>query len=146
MPHHPSARHRTVLPPCAGQPKECYIYRFACTGSIDETILQRQTQKGGLLDMLDRGKLPPSHSRDRDQLFGLDEETTASRLHERLPSDSPYADAGLWAHVDLSESATRRSSVPESWLRRLCQRATADLAAHGNAWGSTSTRQAGSAL
>ena len=120
----PSAYARTALLPCAGQHKECFIYRLAGTGGIDETILQRQTQKGGLLDMLDRGKLPPSHSPDRDLLFGLDEEGTASRLYACLPSDSPYAEATLWSHMSLGESADRKecvASIPESWLRRLAE-------------------------
>ena len=72
--------------------------------------------------MLERGKLPPAHSPDRDLLFGLDEEGTASRLHERLPSDSPYADQMMWSHVGLGEGSARQerlADMPESWLRRL---------------------------
>ena len=117
---------RALASVSAGQTKECYIYRLACTGSIDETVLERQTRKGGLLDMLDRKppKLPPAHSPDRDLLFKLDGPNIASRLYERLPTDSPYADRSVWVYVDLGESDVRvgrECAISTSWLQCLAR-------------------------
>ena len=110
----------------AGQTKECYIYRLSCTGSIDETILERQTQKGGLLEMVsaERPKLPPAHSPDRDLLFKLDDTSTSSRLAARLPADSPYADEAVWKRADLGGADGRDGRVrelPHACLRSLAQ-------------------------
>ena len=54
------------------QRKVCYLYRLACAGSIDETILMRQGGKDSLLKVLTSGKLPPAKSDDRALLFALD--------------------------------------------------------------------------
>ena len=48
-----------------GQTRECYLYRFFSTGSLEETILERHTVKEGLLRTLISGKLPPVRSLDR---------------------------------------------------------------------------------
>ena len=109
-----------------GQIKECYIYRLACTGSIDETVLERQTRKGGLLDMLSakKPKLPPAHSPDCDLLFTVDDTSIPSRLASRLPGDSPYANQAVWRQINLVEDEGRAIKVGElfqEWLRSLAQ-------------------------
>jgi len=108
-----------------GQIKECYIYRLACTGSIDETVLERQTRKGGLLDMLSakNPKLPPVHSPDRNLLFTVDDMSIASRLSTRLPGDSPYANEAVWRQINLDEDDDRAMKVGE--LSQECLRSLA---------------------
>ena len=96
-----------------GQKKECYIYRHLTTGSIDETIIARQVQKGGLCDILEDGKLPAPHSPDIDLLFKLDDPECTSRLCSTMPSDSLYADATAWGEWEGTEPNA------EPWLKQL---------------------------
>ena len=54
-----------------GQTRPCYVYRLLTTGSIDETIIQRQVRKDGLCNMLEKGSLPPLHTPDCALLITL---------------------------------------------------------------------------
>ena len=80
------------------------------TGSIDETIVERQVGKQELLEMLASKKLPAEKLEDRHLLFALDGEETSSRLSARLSSlpECPYASAPFET-LDPDESADAAS-------------------------------------
>ena len=101
-----------------GQLKACYLYRLLSTGSLDETILERQAAKSSLLQSLSSGKLPSMQSDDRALLFDLDAPDVPSRLHARAEEDSPYADESQWQVVDLSVGGLE----PQP-LRHVCEQA-----------------------
>ena len=96
-----------------GQTKPCWIYRLVLTGSMDETVLERQERKCSLLSTLDTGALPMQGSDDRALLFALDDDGGA-RL-QRCARDSVYADVARWcsAHTG-NEPAWMQLKVP--WL------------------------------
>lgn len=64
-----------------GQPSTCYLYRMLSTGSLEETILDRQAGKTSLLAMITGGDLPAMQSDDRKLLFDLDEVLSARAPH-----------------------------------------------------------------
>jgi hypothetical protein len=97
------------------QTKECWIYRFATTGSVDETILDRQAGKSSLLTMLQNETLPTGQSDDRALLFDLDAPSVASRLCANAQSDSPYCDEKQWVSLDLTEQPQARHRAAVSW-------------------------------
>ena len=100
-----------------GQLKPCYLYRLLSTGTIDETILDRQVGKSSLLAMLCNDTLPAVQSDDRALLFQLDEPSVASRLHARMEDDSPYADAHQWRPHNLGFAADASEDVLEDTLQ-----------------------------
>jgi len=86
-----------------GQQRPCWHYRLASTGSLDETILDRQAGKASLLETLASGKIPLTQSEDAELLFTLDAPTVASRLHATVEEDAPYAQCKQWRAIDLTE-------------------------------------------
>ncbi|CRL00768.1 CLUMA_CG014023, isoform A [Clunio marinus] len=66
-----------------GQKKPCYIYRFVATGTIEEKIFQRQTQKKALSNTVVDNDDSERHftSNDLKDLFKINEETK-SDTHE----------------------------------------------------------------
>ena len=79
-----------------GQTRECYVYRLLATGTVDETIIERQQGKTSLMATVAHGKLPEVQSDDRALLFEMDEAGEESRLRARCAADSPYADRSQW--------------------------------------------------
>uniref|UniRef100_A0A7S0J6H7 Helicase ATP-binding domain-containing protein n=2 Tax=Calcidiscus leptoporus TaxID=127549 RepID=A0A7S0J6H7_9EUKA len=105
-----------------GQLKECYLYRLISTGSVEETIMERQTAKEGLLQAMQSNKLPPIQSEDRRLLFALDQPEVASRLWASMPADCAYRNEAVWTAIDplLPTDATLpHAALSTPWLNSL---------------------------
>lgn len=86
-----------------GQRKPCWLYRLLTTGSVEETIIERQAGKLELLQLLSSKTLPNPLLEDHELLFSLDEASIPSRLAshlEELP-ELIYA-SPAWSRVDLT--------------------------------------------
>ena len=114
-----------------GQRKVCYLYRLACAGSIDETILMRQGGKDSLLKVLTSGKLPPAKSDDRALLFALD--VSGTRLGGEGAGVAALAAAAIDVEsvrtLDLADAAGVESvpSLECPALEGLCRVALREL-------------------
>jgi hypothetical protein len=63
-----------------GQPKRCFVYRFLCTGTIEEKVYQRQLSKEGLQDVL--GGQAQANTISTEDLMDL------FTLQDDMPSDT----------------------------------------------------------
>lgn len=70
-----------------GQRKVCYLYRFLCTGSIEEKIFQRQSHKKALSNcIVDYAEDVERHFSvaDLKELFRLEDDSVLSDTHEKF--------------------------------------------------------------
>ena len=120
----------------AGQDLPCWIYRLVSTGSLDETIVERQAGKTSLLAAITGKKLPSISPEDRALLFKLDADDVPSRLLEHLQlaagegarAESAYADADAWQRHVLLGDAAAVAEVPLPFLSALASAPLQELA------------------
>lgn len=70
-----------------GQRKQCFLYRFLATGTIEEKIFQRQTHKKALSNcIVDNAEDVERHFSiaDLKELFILEDETVLSDTHSKF--------------------------------------------------------------
>ncbi|KAK9709280.1 DNA-dependent ATPase protein rad54 [Basidiobolus ranarum] len=102
-----------------GQKKDCFIYRFIATGSIEEKIFQRQSHKQSLSScVVDEEENVQRHfsSENLRQLFKLNGETMSEthdtykcrrclkgRQHQNATEPMSYGDSSSWDHFSELE-------------------------------------------
>ena len=130
----------TSLSRPAGQDLPCWIYRLVSTGSLDETIVERQAGKTSLLAAITGKKLPSVSPEDRALLFKLDADDVPSRLLEHLQQvggggagvrvESAYADPDAWRrHIVGGDAAAVVAEVPPPFLSTLASAQLQELTA-----------------
>jgi len=81
-----------------GQKKDCYIYRFLATGSIEEKIFQRQVTKEGLASLVMEEDIAGESAIAQDDVRNLFEfaENTCSDTHDMLHCQGCVAREKHW--------------------------------------------------
>jgi DNA repair and recombination RAD54-like protein len=117
-----------------GQRKQCFLYRFLATGTIEEKIFQRQTHKKALSNcIVDNAEDVERHFSiaDLKELFRLEDDTVVSDTHSKFdckrcvgnkqveppPKEADVAsDLADWHHC-YSPEAIPDDKLSESWER-----------------------------
>ncbi|KAF9429051.1 DNA-dependent ATPase protein rad54 [Entomortierella beljakovae] len=102
-----------------GQKKDCFVYRFIATGSIEEKIFQRQSHKQSLSScVVDEGQDVERHFSQENlrQLFQFNDNTDSCDTHETFkckrcvegrqvmkPAQVSYGDTSTWNHFKGDE-------------------------------------------
>jgi hypothetical protein len=107
-----------------GQTKPCTIYRLFTSGTVEEIIYQRQTQKGGLSTLTvdagtDKKSQRSSSSSENASKFTKEELADCFNLKERCACDTKAKVGNRWPDYDGSRDCLEASGCLDEPLLEL---------------------------